>query len=121
MPAPVMIVQILTAERRPEDALADQGLGPVFEMGGRALILEASGGARHQPDRPVGRTWQQRAGIRRDRPVVERGHHGTPFDACKTEAIRAALRRRRGGLLNRPKLLRHNNSRRSRPPGTCLL
>jgi hypothetical protein len=112
----VVIVQVFVPQRQPEHPLTHQRLDPVLKMLGRAVVPETAGEARHQTERPVGRTEQQRTRIRGDHPAIERRHHRTPFDACKTEQVRATLRLHRGISLNRLKLLRHNNFRPFRAP-----
>jgi hypothetical protein len=98
VPQLIVVVQVFVAQRQPEHALADQRLDPVLDVRRRALVGEAAGKARHQPDRPVRRAQQQGTGIRRDHPAVERRHHRTPVDACKAELIRVTLRLHRGLL-----------------------
>jgi hypothetical protein len=116
VPQPVVVVQVLVAQRQPEYPLAYQRLDLMLDMRGRAVVLKATGKARDQTDRPVRRTEQQRTCIRRDHAAVERRHHRTPFDTCKTEQVRATLCRHRGISLNRLKLLQHNNFRPFRSP-----
>ena len=60
----VVVVQVLVAERDADDALHHQRLDTVLDQSGIAAVGEAGGEALDQPDRPVGRAQQQRAGIR---------------------------------------------------------
>jgi hypothetical protein len=52
--------------------MLDQFLAP--------LIMKACRKTLHHPDRPIRRAQQQRPGIRRDHPAVERCHHLAAFN-----------------------------------------
>jgi len=52
----IVVDQILVAQRDPEYPLTDQARHRVLDQIGRAVIGEAPGKPRHQPDRPVGGT-----------------------------------------------------------------
>ena len=91
MPELVVVVQVLIAECQPEHPLADQRCDLVLDVSGRAIILEAGGETLGEADGLIGGPEQQRTGIRRDQAAIERGHHRTPFDACKTEQVRVTL------------------------------
>jgi hypothetical protein len=92
----VMIEQILITQRQREDPLPDQSGERVLDQLRRPMVAKAPGKALDQPDRPVGRTEQQGAGVRGDRAAIERDDHRAPLDACKSEQIRATLCRHRG-------------------------
>jgi hypothetical protein len=62
-----------------------------------------------QPDRPIRRAQQQAARLGRNRAAIERGDHGTPFDACKSKPIGVTLCRHREPPLNLIKSLSQNN------------
>ena len=87
----VVVDQILVAQRNPNHPLPDQARYRVLDQLRRAVVPEAVGKPRDQPDRPVGGAEQQRPGIRGHPAAVEPGHHRAPFDACKAKQIRATL------------------------------
>ena len=64
----VVVDQVLVAQRDPEDALANQRLDRVLDQLRRRASLKQPAKRSIQPDRPIGRPQQQRAGIRRDPP-----------------------------------------------------
>ena len=92
----VVVVEVLVAERQPEDPLANERRHAVLDQLGLAPVIEARREPLHQLDCPVGRAQQQRARVRRDRPAVERRHHRAAFDACKLQRTCATLCRHRG-------------------------
>jgi hypothetical protein len=63
----------------------------VLDQIGYAVIGEAAGKLRHQPDRPVGGTQQHCPGLRAHPATIESGHHRVPFNRCKSKQIRATL------------------------------
>lgn len=67
----IVIVQVLVAERQPEDPLHDQRLDLVLDRRAQAPIGEAGGQASDEIDRPIGSAEQQRAGIGGDHTAVE--------------------------------------------------
>jgi hypothetical protein len=112
----VVIDHILVAQGDPEDALADQGADRVLHQVRRPAVGKTLGKAPDQPDRPVGRSQQQTAGIRGDLATVKGGHHRAPLDACKTEQICATLCRHRGTFWTRDKPLLQHDFLRVRVP-----
>jgi len=116
VPQPVVIVEVLVAQRHAKHPLPDQRPDLVFHQRRLPAVPEALGKPSHQPDRPVGRAQQQRSGIRTDRTAVERRLDTAAFDRGKTKQIRATLCRHRGYSLGLRKSLRHNNSRKARAP-----
>jgi hypothetical protein len=101
----VMIVEILVAERQREHPLADKRCHAVLDQLRPAPVLKARGEPLDEPDRPICRAEQQRAGIRRDGTAVERRHDRATLNACEFQRFRATLRRHRGrpSLCNRGK------------------
>jgi hypothetical protein len=75
--------------------LRDHGLDRVLDQPGIPPILEAGGEPVDEPDRPLGRTKQQRPGIRRRIAAVECGLDPPPFDGCKSKQVTATLCRHR--------------------------
>ena len=102
---PVVVDQVLVAERDPEHPLPDQRRHLVDHPFRRPTVGEASREALDEPDRPVGRPEQQPAGVRGDRTPIEIRHHRAAIDACKPHRLRATLCRHRGALLRGPKSL----------------
>ena len=87
----VMIDQILVAQRDAKYALPDQGRNRVLDQILRSAVLETPGKPINQPDRPVARAKQHRAGIRGHLAAVESGNHRSAIDGCKSKQIRATL------------------------------
>lgn len=85
VPQPIVIVEVLIAQRLSEHPLPHQRLHLVFHQLRPAAIAEAAGKPAHQPQRTVGRAQQHRAAIRRDRSAVERRFHTATFHRCKTK------------------------------------
>ena len=105
----VVIDDILVAQRNPEDPLPDHRCHRVLDQLGRPAVAKTPGKSPDQPDRPVGRSQQQPAGVRGDLAAVKTGHHRPPLDACKTQQIRATLCLHRGTFWTRDKpLLQHD-------------
>ena len=98
---PIVVVQVLVAERQAEDALADQRLECVLDQLGRTGVAEAGRKAFGEPDRLVGGAEQQRTAIRGDRAAIKGAYNPTAFDGSEIE--RPTLCRHRGALLLRPK------------------
>src|SRR5208337_2276814 len=94
----VVVVQILVAERQPEDALSDQGLDLMLDEARIPPVGEASGKAAHEAEAAIDLPQQQRAGIRGDRPAVETRDHRAAFDRFKLEKLRGTLCLHRGIL-----------------------
>lgn len=105
MPQLVVIDQVFVAERDAQHPLAQQGRNVVHNSVAGTAIRKAQGEPFDQPDRPIRRPEQQRAGVRGDRPAIDSGHDPPPIDGCKTHRPRATLRRHRGALLRRFKPL----------------
>jgi hypothetical protein len=108
---PVVVDEVLVAERDAENALADQRWNSVDGGVGIAAIPEALRQTRHEADRLVGLTEKQRTGIRRDLTTIERAHDGAALDGSEIERILATLCRHRGEPPSRVKSLLHNNFR----------
>ena len=89
VPQLIVVDQVLVAQRDAEHPLATSVATSCSISPGIAPIREAGGEPLDQPDRPVGRAQQQRAGIRGDRPAVERRHHRRPSTGAKSN--RSAL------------------------------
>ena len=102
---PVVVDQVLVAERDAEHPLPDQRRHLVDHPLRRPAIREAGREALDEPDRPVGRPEQQPAGVRGDRAALEIRHHRTAIDACESHRLHATLCRHRGTLLRGPKSL----------------
>ena len=102
---PVVVDQVLVAERDAEHPLPDQCRHLVHHPFRRPTVGEAGREALDEPDRPVGRPEQQPAGVRGDRTPIEIRHHRAAIDACKSHRLRATLCRHRGALLRGPKSL----------------
>ena len=112
----VVVDEVLVAKRDPEYPLPDQRCHPMLDAGGIAFVSEALREPVHQPDHPIRRAQQQRAGIRRDPPAIEPGHHRPARHRCKAEPIRATLCGHRGTPLVQHKSLQHNNFASLRAP-----
>jgi hypothetical protein len=87
----VVIDQIFIAQRNSEHALPDQRRHFVLDQFRRAAVGKTLGKPLDQPDCPICRPQQQGSRIRGDLAAVKPRHHRAPFDACKTEQIRATL------------------------------
>ena len=107
----VVIDQILIAERKAEDPLAQQIDHRVCDGVGNAKIAESSGQPIAEPDRPVSRAEQHRTTVRRDRPAVENAHKFAPAGGSEVQLFLATLCRHRGASPSQTKSLRHNNFR----------
>jgi hypothetical protein len=102
---PVVVDQVLVAERDAEHPLPDQRRDVVDHPIHRPPVGEAGREALDEPDRPVGRPEQQPAGVRGDRATLEIRHHRPAIGPCKSHRLRATLCRHRGDLLRGPKSL----------------
>ena len=91
-----MIDQVLVAKGNADDALHHQGANLILDQLRPPTVAEARRKAFGQPDRPIGRTEQQRTSIRGDRPAVETGDHGAAHSLSKFKLLRATLCRHRG-------------------------
>jgi Arc/MetJ family transcription regulator len=116
-----MIDEILVPERDAADALQQHGLDGMLDQLRRAAVGEASRQALHHPDRPIGGTQQQRAGVRGHLATVEGSHHLAAFDHFISEQIAATLCGHRGTPLCRVKPLSQKSYRASRAPMHLLV
>ena len=112
---PVMIDEVLVAERDAEHALADQGGDLVLHALRRLRVAEAGGEAPHQAGGAIGGPEQQRASVGSDRPAVEARDHGAACYRCEVEQRRATLCRHRGSPLRRRKPCRRRAFADSEP------
>ena len=87
VPQLVVIVEVLVAERDPEHPLTDQGRYLMLDQLRSATIDEARGKAIDQPDRPVGRSQQQRPGVRRDRAAIKSRHNPRVLRRVQTRTV----------------------------------
>ena len=102
---PVVVDQVLVAERDAEHPLPDQRRDVVDHPLRSPAVAEAGREALHEPDRPVGRPEQEPARVRGDRTALEIRYHRTAVDPCESHRLRATLCRHRGALLHGPKSL----------------
>jgi hypothetical protein len=84
VPQFVVVVEVLIAERDAEHPLADQGHHLMLDQVLATYIVKARRKPLRHPDRPIGRSQQQRPGLRRDGAAVERRHHLAAFHGCKS-------------------------------------
>jgi hypothetical protein len=93
----VMVTPMLVPERWvPNTSAMPVTVDLVLHQFGGAHIAEAGGKSLGQPERPVGLTQQQRAGIRGDGTTVKTRHHMATFDGWKFEQTGATLCRHWG-------------------------
>jgi len=92
----VVIVQVLIAQRQPEDPLPNQRLELVLDKAGIAPVGEARRKPTHQPEAPIDLAQQQRPRVRGDVAAIEPGHHRAAFYGFKFEQRRRTLCRHRG-------------------------
>jgi hypothetical protein len=111
VPEPVVINEVLVAEREAEHALADQRADRVLDQLLRTMIAEAGGEPADQPNGPVGLRQQQRTGVRRDPTAAEVGHHLAALDPSEIERILDTLCRHRGSPPLSRKSFSQNNFR----------
>jgi len=111
VPQLVVVVEILVAERQPEDPLADQRLDRMLDRLRYPRIAEASGELPDDPGRPARLPKQQCAGIGADHAAVEFAHHFATVDGSKLERILDTLCRHRGSPSHQFKSLSQNNFR----------
>jgi hypothetical protein len=116
VPQPVVVHQVLVAERDAEHALADQGGDLVLHALRRPRVAEAGGEAPHQAGGAIGGPEQQRASVGGDGAAVEARDHGAACYRCEVEQRRATLCRHRGSPLRRRKPLSQKSFRRLRSP-----
>jgi hypothetical protein len=98
VPQVVVIVDIFTAKRDAENALAEHRRKLVDSKRRIAAILETLGQARHKPDRLVGLAEQQLARVRNDRATIECAHNLAPLDGSKIQRTPVTLCRHPGVL-----------------------
>jgi hypothetical protein len=80
-----MIIEVLVAQRQPEDPLPYHGLHTMLHEARVAPINEALGKPTNQPEATINLAQQQRSRIRRDVATLETGHHRTTFNRFKFE------------------------------------
>ena len=112
----VMIDQVLVAERDADNLLHHQGANLMLDQLRPPTVAEVPGKAFGQPDRPIGRTEQQRTSIRGDRPAVKPGDHDTPRSLSKFKLLRATLCRHQGIPTNRKRSLLQKHFRKFETP-----
>ena len=112
----VMIDQVLVAKGNADDALHHQDANLMLDQLRPPAVGETPGKAFGQPDRPIGRTEQQRASIRGDRPAVEPRHHDAARSLSKFKLLRATLCRHREIPINRKRSLLQKHFRRFGTP-----
>ncbi len=105
----VVIVQVLVAERNAEHALPDERGDRVLDEPWLPFVAETSRKPPNQIQTPVRGAQQQAACVRRQRPAIELGHHGTAFNPPKRACFCATLRPHRATLPNQRKSLSQNN------------
>jgi hypothetical protein len=91
----VVVDQVFVAQRDPKRTQPNKRWHRVFDQLPRTAVRKTRGKPIDQSDRTIRRTQQHGIGIRGDLAAVERRDHRASFDACKTEQIRATLRRHR--------------------------
>ncbi|ACP27247.1 hypothetical protein NGR_c35230 [Sinorhizobium fredii NGR234] len=84
---PVVVIDILVAQRDRRNALPDQRAHAVDRARRIAVINEASGHPVEQSDDPIDMAKQQGAGIRGDRSAVETSDHFVTVEAFKFELL----------------------------------
>ena len=92
----VVIDQVFVTQRNPKHPLSDQRHHFVLNQLSCPAVRKTISKPLNQADRPVRRSQQQRTRVRGHPAAVKPGHHGTPFDGCKTKQIRATLCLHRG-------------------------
>jgi hypothetical protein len=102
---PVVVDQVLVAERDAEHPLPDQRRHLMHHSLRSPAVGEAGREAIDQPDCPVGRSEEQPTRARGNLAAVEIRHHRTAIDPCESHRLRATLCRHRGALLRGPKSL----------------
>ena len=105
----VVIIDVLVAERQTEYALAYQRGDGVLDEIGVAFVRERRGETLDQSDCLVGRTQQQSARVRGDRPTVEGCHDPPPVDASEIQRIRCTVCRHRATSPHQFKSFSQNN------------
>ena len=87
----VVVDDVLIAEREADDPLADQGAERMYHPARIAPVPEARRGPIDQADGTIRRPQQQRPGIRRHRPAVERCFDTAAIEPFETELLRDTL------------------------------
>jgi hypothetical protein len=113
---PIVVDQVLVAERNAEQPLCHHRRDRVLDLRLGAVVDETRREPPHQMDRPIGRAKQQPASIRRALPAVERSHHLTAIDRFIPEQVAATLCRHRGTPLRQLKSLWQKSYARFRAP-----
>ena len=96
VPQLIMVDDVLVAERDAEDALAQHCWKLMDDERRAAAILETRSETRHEADRRIGLTEQQRTCIRGDLAAIERAHNLSPLNGSEIERILATVCRHRG-------------------------
>jgi len=107
----VVIDQVLVAQRQSEHAPADQRLHLMLDQLLAAHVAETGSKAINEPDRPVRRPQQQRAGVRSDASAVKSRHDRTTFHSYKSKQIRDTVCPHRGAPRIQLTCWRHNKFR----------
>jgi hypothetical protein len=107
----VVVVQILIAHGQSEHPLAHQRGNLVLNQFLHPAVLETTGKARDQTDRPVRSPQKQRASVRRGDATIETGLNFPLPKGCKTKRFRVTLCRHRGAPVIPLKALSQNHFR----------
>jgi hypothetical protein len=107
----VVVDQVFVAKREAEHPLRHHGRDAVLDLGLDPRVIKAGSEPGDQTNRAVGRTEQQRSGIRGDLATVERGDHLAALDHFIPEQIATTLCRHRGTPLHRANSLSQKNYR----------
>ena len=118
---PIVVDEVLVTERDAEHALRHHRRDAMLDLGLDPRVIEAGSEPGDQANRAVGRTEQQRSGIRGDLATIERGDHPAALDHFIPEQIAATLCRHRGTPLHRLNCLSQKSYRRFRTPMHLLL
>ena len=92
----IVVVEVLVAERKAEQTLADERLQAMLDQLGRTRVDEAARKPRHEADRLVCLPEQQRTRIRGHRPAIEASHNLAALHGSEIQRILATLCRHRG-------------------------
>jgi hypothetical protein len=109
VPQLIVIHQVLIAERDAKHPLRHHRFDRMLDLRLDPTVVKARCEPRHQADRSISRTEQQRPGVQRDLTTIERSHHPAAFDHFITEQVAVTLCRHRGAPLHRDNSLLHKN------------
>jgi hypothetical protein len=107
----IVVVEVLVAERKAKQTLADERLQAVLDQLGRPRVDEAGREPRHEADCPVCLPEQQRARIRGHGPAIEASHNLAALHGSEIQRILATLCWHRGSSPSHVRSLLHNNLR----------